>query len=208
MASLHNALTRGPWTTAVKAILGFTKSDGGIERFGETLMPVLDLWERPEFAFLRQEKLCVQQATVGAVVGELGAYALVNSAGSNSIVVVEAAGFQSAVIASFGRLSRVTETAARATLGTSVGHGTGRDSRDLTLPGMAEGISGTDPAGIGALMELHGQDVANTGFFFQTPPYIIAPGQALVIQDGTANEAFTGFFKWYERAAFRGELPS
>lgn len=69
MGKLHNELRRGPWSAAISSALGDTR-EGGVERFGETLTPVVNIWERPDWAVLIRHHLLYLSGFQAAVAGE------------------------------------------------------------------------------------------------------------------------------------------
>jgi len=66
MPHVHNALHRGDVAAALKNALGVTDPEDGLERFSETLQPVLDLWELPEWAILLRRRLWTAYGSVAA----------------------------------------------------------------------------------------------------------------------------------------------
>lgn len=58
MGLIHNELRKGTLSRALKSILGDDQGEGGIERYGETLTPVIDLWSptQSEWALPRSER--------------------------------------------------------------------------------------------------------------------------------------------------------
>jgi len=78
VGALHNALTRGNWSKALQAALGVQKADGGVERYGETLTPGIDLWGLPEWARLRGEMLAGGPFSVTSAAGTLSEVLLLN----------------------------------------------------------------------------------------------------------------------------------
>lgn len=56
MGDVHNELNNGLLSKAVKNALGVNTGESGVERFGETLTPTMDPWERPEWGYLRSEQ--------------------------------------------------------------------------------------------------------------------------------------------------------
>lgn len=56
MGSQHNELLQSDLGIAIKAIIGDKEHDSALERWGETLQPVLNPWERLEWELLRREK--------------------------------------------------------------------------------------------------------------------------------------------------------
>lgn len=212
MGSVHNELRRGNLSAALTRALGVQKGDEGIERFGETMQPVIDLWSQPEFSFLRHELLMTVQFGNVAVAGEFSAVALVNPVASNCLAVVEMVDYRTPT-ASGGVTLRLASAAAVAATLTFTGKGTSRDFRSFASPvalgaggGRIEYYIGSDPAAIGGILE--DGNTPNTSDYrnFQTPPYILAPGQALVVQCGTVNNIILANARWRERAALPGEL--
>lgn len=206
MGAIHNELRRTPLSYALTRAVGDSQGAGGLERYGETLTPVLDLFSQPEWAYLRKEWLCTLIMTQTAVAAEYSIGGLANPAGSGLIVVVDAASFYSSGANLSGSLNRVTEAAALATL-VAYGRGTSRDTRSPTLPGMAYGVYGTDAGTVGAQME-SALSVAGSqiGKFASALPFILSPGQALLAQVGTVNITAQFMFRYRERKAFPGEL--
>lgn len=204
---MHNGLPRGELSKALSRVVGDMEGSDGLERYGETLQPTIDLWRSPEFAWLRREFLLVNQATAGPVPAEYGALALVNPAASGMIVVVERVYFWLAAQGA-ASLQRVVEATVAGTLAAG-GRGISRDTRNpLTLPGAALIYAGTDPGGIGTTLERvwTPSGANNTGYYSVSLPYVLSPGQALVSQAGVPNVAFETGFCYRERRANRGEL--
>lgn len=177
----------------------------GLERYGETLTPTLDLWDLPEWAYLRREVLFGWEGSPAAVAGEFSGAALVNPAGSGTIVVVERIhAHAGATFATY--LSYVTEAVVTATFAAGA-LPVLRDSRNLNVPGRARFFTGSDP-GFLATRQLENIFVAaNTLTPFSTGlPFVLTPGYGLVVQAGAVNNAFAVSFGYRERTAFPGEL--
>ncbi len=66
MGAVHNELPASTLGKAIRAVLGVKEGDKTIERFGETLTPIIDLWGRPDFAKVREERLCAGFAAQSA----------------------------------------------------------------------------------------------------------------------------------------------
>lgn len=215
MAQLHNALTRGNLSEALKGILGATKSEGGIERYGETLTPIVNLWERPEFGQLRDEYPFGFHIAFGAVAAEFSAIGIgcPLSVGNQSyLVVVEDA------VCGIGTAGGGWElrTALRATVAATLLNG-GSYSRDMRSTQLvpastlgatpAEGWSGSDPAQIAGVVVDRG--LSNTVFELIRPtslPWILTPGRVIVFNGDVVNQSMRATFKGYIRVANRGEL--
>jgi len=200
----HNELRRGPWSNAVSNALGDTKG-GGLERYGETMQPVLDLWRLPEWAFLRRERLCAIVRTEGAVAGEFSGAGIVNPAGSGAIVVLEGASADAAGVLIF-QMQTLAEFQA-ATLAT-VTKGNVRDRRwvDLAATTIANVVGGSDAAaGLGLTIEQR-RSSGNMTLSFESLPIVLPPGFGVVLMCLTVLTAATFNFSWRERNALPGEL--
>lgn len=212
VAKIHNMLHRGNWSAALKRVLGVEKTDGGIERFGETLTPTVNLWERPEWAWLRQENLWAFRELVGAVVGELSAVAALNPIDSGQIVVVERVTGSNAVVGGslFAGLSSAAVLQATLTTG---GGALARDTRFQRNPLSPLGVlvaplilTGSDPA---QLDPNEHEQVANATVEqlpFLMGPWVLKPATGFFVQGAGANQAVTVSLAGYSRIAFPGEL--
>lgn len=210
MGSIHNELRRGQLSAALTRALGADKGADGIERFGETMQPVMDLWFLPEWAYLRNEWLMVAQTGNPAVAAELSATALVNPANSGVLAMVEMVNVRTSTATGSASLRLASAAAVAATL-TFTGRGTARDFRVFNstvggAPGVIEYWIGSDPGAIGGMLEDLGTPNNTAYQLFQSTPYIIAPGQALVVQLAAVNTILLANYAWRERKALPGEL--
>lgn len=91
MGGIHNELRRGPWTKAATGILGDTREGSGVERLGESMTPILDLWSsaRPDWALYRNEKLVFLHGFQAAVAGELSCIVFEAPAAPNNILIID-----------------------------------------------------------------------------------------------------------------------
>lgn len=211
MAKVHNGLNNSWLGDAVKRAINASKSDGTVERFGETLMPVLNPWGMPEWAAIRGEQLCAVRTIVTAVAAEFGAIALMNPIGSNLIVVVEAVDFQCTTTGLKAFLEVVPDTTIAATLATVTNPTCARDRRFKGLSGLSRATfrQGTDPTNtFGA--QLESQNYASVGAsfapFVTSLPVILKPGDDLMVIAQVVNLALEVNWGWRERQAFVGEL--
>lgn len=93
MGSIHNELRRaGAIGNGLKLALGADDSEGALERFGETMQPIINLWDRnqPEWALLRRERLWAVVPSNTPTAAEFCSVGIRNPTGSGKIVVVEA----------------------------------------------------------------------------------------------------------------------
>jgi hypothetical protein len=211
VGQVHNELRRGGLSAALTRAVGDMRGAGGLERYGETMTPVLDLWRQPEWAFLRGEALVSVGVGVNAVAAENGFAAIINPAGSGMLIVVEEAGIDAGGLAASTVLNVQgnTEAVIAATL-TTVVTGNVRDTRNFATTGTyARGVirTGTDAGAVGVSLESVRQPAGNMVYARVSVPNVLHPGFGFVIGLGTVNTAFTANFKWRERRAFPAELP-
>src|SRR5262245_23715462 len=188
MADIHNALRRGQLSVALSASVGDSRQ-GGLERYGETLTPVIDLWGSPEFAYLRGDNFGAIFGSSGAVAAEFSFDALATTLTSGLLLVVEAISVRGSTPIIVNHISRASLIAT----GAVVGAPQNRDERyrsdaaffQQSMP--VDHIQGTDPAGFAAAA--HEEIVATAAAYFNaiSCPHIIKPGGGLVVQGTTVN---------------------
>lgn len=210
---LHNALKRSPIADGVKRAIGqHRQGEGGLERWGETLQPVVNPWGMPEWAALRGEQLCAVRSFQAAVAGEYGGIALMNPAGSNTIMVVEDITVATDVVAMNMNLEVVADSTISGTYAVVTNPSCARDRRFKGTTGLSRATfrQGTDPANtFGAQLEQQSALVgpaAPTTRFQVALPCIIRPGDDLLVVGQTVNVQFRASWGWRERQAFPGEL--
>jgi hypothetical protein len=205
MGQLHNELRRTALSRALKAALGDTRADGGLERYGETLQPVMDLWALPEWAHERKEILGADARLQGAVAAQFGAYGVGIPPAGEVICVVDAMKVMSGVATLFTveRLTHAALAAAVATLAFSI---VTRDRRNGDFVAGVELFSGTSATPtLGAAIE-NIRVVANDEHTTTTAtPYVVVPGQAIVVIGQTANQAQNCSLKLRARQRLRTE---
>lgn len=210
MGNIHNELRRTPLSGALTRALGSQKGTEGLERFGETMQPVMDLWALPEWNYLRKDFLLCTNAQASAVVGEMGFVALGSPpTGRLNIIVVESITFGLGAAGSV--VLRLSDYATVSGTGTPMNKGVTRDTRTTRssfFPGGGGTIfQGTDVGALGFSLEQGLTAGATTQGVIQVAlPYILAPGAALVVQAEATNQAISANFGWRERAAYPGEL--
>lgn len=206
MADIHNALRRGRLSKALSQVVGDTRSDGGLERYGETLQGIIDLWGEPEWAFSRQEKLWTFHLSAIAVVAEGSIVALTNPVGSGLLVVVEKITACNGTAAGQVIIGMADRAALAATLTASTQTFT-RDQRApvQTPPEAWSGSDPTVPFG-GITYDMVISAAANQREPFISPPYIIVPGRGLLVQGNGLNQGIITTWVGRTRIAERGEL--
>jgi hypothetical protein len=203
MAGIHNELKR-----ATDLLRGFRRAvgivdAGGVERLGETLTPVLDVWARPECSILRGEEMWAGSITAGPVAGQYSCAALSPPTSGNRIIIVDAYIIRAATSATI----RVGVDAREAGLSAAAATYSIRDDRITTQVPSAllyGGTAGapTSPAG-------YWQDYSiSTGAYVRPEfPIVLLPGgRSLCFRyDGAVNLAFYVGCIWRERQLIPGE---
>lgn len=209
---IHNELSRGLLSKALKNAVSATKSEGGLERFGETLTPVIDLWLMPEWAFLRAEKLWAAGVTQPAVAAEFSGAAVVNPVNSGLIVVVENVSGQGSAT-NLNVSCTVTLAAIQASYALTI-LAQSRDTRaipDLAVVGApptpVQIWSGTDPASFAGIRAEKFSILAGApSGKASSPPFVLKPGAVLHVEATTVNLGVDFNFSGRVRQAFVGEL--
>lgn len=213
---LHNAITRGNWADALKRALGVTKSEGGLERYGETLTPTIDLWSLPEWAQLRDEQLWAFNQTVGPVAAEQAGVAVVNPAGSNRIVVVTAGASGVSTAGGQVAVSLTTEAVVTASYALFAGGGLSMPIRDVRNSQVATALRMALPqfwtgTTAGALITFNlrtdlTRHPVNDLQKWTSLPVVLTPGFALIAESVTNNDTVTVTMAGTVRHALLGEL--
>jgi len=211
MGQQHNELLRaGAIRQAIKDALEVTEGDVGVERLGETLTPIIDIWSRAEWSQLRNEALFCTQTLI-VVAGGAGLFGFVqiqNPLNSGRIVVVTDYWGVSTIVTN-AQLA-ITNTVRGATGGDFAIQ---LDTRFIGAGGAVATIdpvvvsSGTSAAfGTDVPLGRYALPVANTWNKLLLPTIILAPGAGAVLSDGTANDNFGAVFGGYSRPMRPSEL--
>lgn len=207
MGLIHNELRRSKLSEALTRAVGASKGAPGIERFGETLTPVIDLWSQPEFAWLRREVLGFSRRQVVAVAAELSMIALINPVNSRRIVTVDKAGTLTAAATSVQLVAMTEAQVVAHTLTRAVTFNRDRRNPDPNFDAATVVETGTDPALLSGLVMDDVVGGVNSRLEFTNGlPHILPPGQALMIAAATVNITINGYFSFRERQALPGEL--
>lgn len=209
MGQIHNELRRGTLSVALTKALGDARGAGGIERYGETLTPVVDLWSLPEWAYLRTEVLGAQSRIVAAGANN-GAIAICNPVGNRSLVVVEDISYWVAAATSAVALYLATDSNAVLTSSQLCSRRDNRPALDdgtapltlvtRTLLRYADGTIAAIPPDWNLELERITALAAMGVASFRSLPIVLAPGRMLVVYDVTAAQGFIANFKFRERS--------
>jgi hypothetical protein len=200
MPHVHNALHHLTQVQAgYRAALGEDGADfTGIERAGETMTPVLDLWSRPEFELLRGEVLYRRAENSPAVAARLSVFELVNPAGSGILAVVTNIENDGAT----PELEISPDSGVAVGLNPATSRGVAVDTRWPNLGEVSRcALVGGDTAA-GAAIRV--ERIA--GSSESSKPYILRPGTKLFIAGLTVNTAISLGISWRERLASPAEL--
>lgn len=169
--------------------------EGGVERYGETLTPVLDVWSLPEWRYLRNERslLLSGNEPIGAGRSYLGIQNV------SRLTVVDF----------------IQNRGASGTLSLTVGFGVTVDSLELSRPLDTRFHEPTLASGEAKLYHRQGAiggtttglgRVYGTQGVFLPVHIILKPGWYLSVDPDVDATAITLTFIVRERTAFRGEL--
>lgn len=215
MARLHNQLYRGTWSSALKNLVGDPKGEGGLERYGETLTPIVNLWGRAEFAYLREETLLADFLNSAAVAAEFSFVGWGVPLASGRIAVIEKVNCRTGAASAF--LGHAPRSVVAATGTLAAGSALNRDTRFAKDPGVTirgsglERWTGSDPGAtlggnIEEIVSLAGANQPYTPAL--TPPYVLKPGAVLYVIGLTVNVSVQCNMSGFARNAFPGELGS
>lgn len=218
MAQLHNEIRKGFISEAANRAIGRTR-EGGIERLGETMDPIINLWGMPEWAFLRGEFIWSAWRQQNAVAGQNGYVGIVNSqaglvANNRNIIIVEEAFVRVATasdvsisLVRYGGVLSLRETNHQAC-----------PARDTRWPVGGANVTPMSPArisigGAAGVLSAAGQRLetlpaSGAGIDFRSVPIVLTPDWALIVEHNTVNDNISCVFAGRVRKAFPGELET
>lgn len=209
---IHNQLSRGPWGRAVKDALGDSRAEGGLERYGETMQPVIDLWSRPDWELLRNEFLFVHTLVKAADAANSSVVGIMLPLASKLIVTLERISGRNSTNAGALILSGLDRTTIAALGGFALASQPFfRDARASAVPFAQQAPVETFTALTG-LIPLNGTmeniimpaGVENREF--TSTPYVLRAGGAIFVQGGAINQQIVITFSGRVRAALPTEL--
>lgn len=205
----HNELTSGELAAAIRNALGVTAPDSGLDRFGETLTPIINLWQQPEWALLRSELLGAGFRIGSQAAGTSSQVCLINPAGSERLVVVEQIIVSTSGVTPIEILTGVETDFA--TLATGPLQTFSRDLRIGAAAGSARAprayMRSGDVAGrLGnALVRLDSQSIGDRK---AQVPFVLPPGTGVNAAAVTVNIPLPVAYVFRERSVRKGELTT
>lgn len=206
--TIHNAIKYGTdLLRSYSRAIGLAEDEEGAVRLGETITPVINVWDRAEWAFLRGETLWAVMLTVTGVAAEQAMAGIVNPTGSRLIVVVEAAGVRLSVAgAAFCNI--LTQTTIETKQDTT-GAGQVRDrristsTRIRTTLGSAAGALVSSSASMEDIRHNDGSE-AHTNLICL--PVVLQPGFGFIVEANTNATSLGVNYRGRVRPALPGEL--
>lgn len=200
---LHNGLTHAVQLQAAYAAALGQKADAefsGIERAGETLTPVIDLWSSLEWRYLRRENTLQQSLTVAAGgAGVRSRLGILNPIGSGLLVMVDQVQNRGTTIEAdlnMGTAFTVDSSTLMRPVDSRFHTATAASGRTV-LTTRAGAIGGTTTA-MGAVRLTQGE-IVPLGF-------VLRPGFALSFDPTVDNVSISLVLRVRERVALPGEL--
>jgi hypothetical protein len=204
VAQEHNALKYGGLPRAAARGFGLGDDETGLSRLGETLQLTANMWERPEWAILRGERLWQVNASQGAVAAELASVGVSCPTGTRLLTVVtrflcDPGAAALAVTIRFGANFAFDAT----------GNPSCRDTRRQIIGGLTGvqtvSFANSQAANVGSLL---GQIrfPANTADKWLELGIVLTPGFFFAVEGTAVNTALNATLVGYERQAFPGEL--
>jgi hypothetical protein len=175
----------------------------GLERFGETIMPVLDPFRVPEWAILRGEQLAWGVSRETAVAAQTSMVQLHNDSTNRIVVIEPGTSFHGNAVTNL--ILSFTTTL----LADDDGRCFIRDGRNLrpTVPGTRRrSETGAVPAGVSAGDAHHLGSQASGDREVIDFPIVLTPGFTVVARAGNTNENITANWVVRSRVAMPGEL--
>lgn len=198
MGHVHNALDRATdLIRGYRRALGIVGPDGGVERFGETLTPVIDLWDNPRWIALMGDNPQFGTLTVAANAGNRSMVQLMPSPTSKTIVIVH----EIRCSAAFNIRTHNTQTTELGAVTTQRGTRDPRAGSDNRVS-----LNGTNTAGaVVGNLRFH---VPITPFIFQQPIILNSTGvfaASIVLDPNADNTAIIASLVWTLHDVFPGE---
>jgi hypothetical protein len=208
MAEIHNGIKYETGVLGALALAaGLSREESGVERLSESLTPIMNIWDLPEWAILRGELLLgrgILSPAGGAATFAGGS--VLNPAGSGKIAVITHCTASVPAVAEIAA-SRDTETSINTQFGTFVTSGR-RESRAASKGRCLAGFGAPATTLTGDV--LYRQNVlANTVLeISELVGVVLSPGTGVFVQNALANSLIYVTFGWRERMTLPGELTA
>lgn len=211
MGSIHNELRSSALQQAIRDAVG-GNMEVDIERVGETLTPVLDIWTLPEWFQLRAcKRFAIGNVPLAANPAGIARFQLSLPAECGMISVIEeislieqtAAGTTAYVLTDSGAFiaSGLAPLSALDSRWPIAGGGGSRPTvTQQTVDNTAAAVSGI------IIDEIEAQLGTSPARFFAGVPFVLTPGSWIQVQSSTVNHQARFQARGYERTAFPGEL--
>lgn len=203
----HNAIRFAtPLLRALARFAGLAEDEAGVSRLGETLTPVIDIWDQPDAAFLREVRLMSNGAQNDVINGVLrSGVGLANPAGSGVIATIHAIRM-SAAGASIGVVRTTTVAEITADLPTVQAAGAVRDRRWVSERGVLQVRLGTATAAPQGIQLDEVRWAAGVFGYAECVPVILPPGFGVTAFHSLISTAIAVGMYWSERQLLPGEL--
>lgn len=202
--SEHNYLAYGTTLSQAAGVAGgLADGQDGMGRLGETLQPVLDIWNRPEHRILRGEITFARRMNSAAVAARFSALEFVNPSDSTKLAVITAISGED-----YPQAYDLVVDSGAALGATATQRGVAADTRYRLLgeASICTIVSGDFAAG--ASLPQWRTASGSAPVPFVGVPFVIAPGFKLFIMGTVVNTAVRASLCWTERQAMPGELQS
>lgn len=203
--TIHNELKYSP-----ELLRGYQRAlghdDEGVMRISETLMPIIDIWRRPEWAHVIGERIFMASGVSVAVAAEISFVGIRNVAGSELLLTVfPIVTFETTALAR-ARVGPTSATDVDGTVAVFL-----RDTRQLSILGTGQVgtgevilITGAGAAVVGTHEPWNEPCIANERR--ELPALVLAPDTEFRVYLNTVNtQARASFWGWIRRAK-PGEL--
>lgn len=196
--AVHNAIQRAnELLRGLKLSFGLDSAAGGVERLGETITPIVDIFARADQCYLRAERLCFGRGTKAAAAG-VRSHVQLRNPSVNYVAVVTAIQAHSETAGSVLTLHRYDPACTDLDGELNV-----RDGRwGATSPACQ--IRSQQVAVLGSAGGSLIHDYAEHAHL--EVPFVIAPGIGYLIHPGQDNAHVSVSWYWYERPMLPGEF--
>ena len=197
MAIEHNAISYGTQLSkAASSAFGLAEGEPGLGRLGETLQPVADLWQRPEWALLRGEIWFGRWVVSVAVALRNSVIELTLASTARQLAVIR-------VLAQANAFDIAMDNGAAVAANPLTSRGVATDHRYPQVGEVSQLLITTGDTATGATLP-----IVRSVSTVWSPYFVLNPGGRLFIANPTQAELIAANILWYERPPFPGELQA